>query len=394
MSGGRDGQLVLVGCRVVTPAAVIEQGRIVVGGGRVTEVGTDRPDRGFVVHLGGRWVLPGFIDLHVHGGGGADLVSGDPDEVLRAARFHLAHGTTALLASLVTRPGGDLGRLVGLVSDLARRRVPGEAALLGTHLEGPFLSPDRPGALDPRGFRPPDHACVDSLLEAGRGTVRMVTVAPELPGATRLIRSLARRGVVAALGHTAAGYDEARAGVSAGARHATHLFNAMPPFHHRQPGAVGAILEDPRVSCELILDGVHVHPAAARLAWSALGPQRLVLVTDAMAGAGMPDGSYRIGSIEVRVEGGRAMTHEGAIAGSTLTLDLALRHASEILGVDMVVAARLLATNPARILGLDHERGSLEPGKVADLVVLGDDLTVDHVMTGGRWVAGLEPGES
>jgi len=385
-------RLVLVDCRVVTPRAVIDNGMIAVEGGRVAEVGAGSGSGGRRLPLGGRWVLPGFIDLHVHGGGGSDLVSSDPEEALRAARFHLAHGTTALLASLVARPDGDLAPLLALVSNLGREGAPGGPAIIGAHLEGPFLSPERPGALDPTAFRLPDPAYLDSLLEAGRGALRMVTVAPELPGAVGLIGTLAGKGVMAALGHTAAGYEEARAAIAAGARHVTHLFNAMPSFHHRQPGVVGAVLEDPRVSCELILDGVHVHPAAARLAWSVLGPDRLVLVTDAMAGAGMPDGSYRIGSIEVQVEGGRAMTPDRrAIAGSTLTLDVALRNARRVLGLDMVVAARLLATNPARVLGIGHERGGLEPGKVADLVVLGDDLSIDHVMAAGRWVPGLEP---
>jgi N-acetylglucosamine-6-phosphate deacetylase len=375
---------VLANARVVTPTRVLESGWLRIEDGGIAEVGTGDPGgpAGVSVDLGGSWVLPGFVDIHVHGGGGAAYTSGDPDEARAAAAFHRAHGTTTTLASLVTAGLDDLERAVRALAPLVGDRV-----LAGLHLEGPYLSPSHHGAHDPALLRPPDPRGLARLLDAAGGTVRMVTVAPELPGGLELVRLAVAAGAVAAVGHTDATYAETRAAFDAGARVATHLHNAMRPLHHREPGPAAAALEDERVTVEMINDGVHVHDAVAALAFRAARPARTALITDAMAAAGMPDGAYELGPMDVRVrEGVARLAGGGSIAGSTLTMDSALRRAVRVLGLPMIDAARAAATTPARLLALPT--GALEPGLDADLVVLDDDLAVSSVMVRGKWATG------
>jgi N-acetylglucosamine-6-phosphate deacetylase len=371
---------VLANARVVTPAAVLEPGWVRIEDGRIAALGGDDPPAD-TLDLGGAWVLPGFVDQHVHGGGGGAYTSGDPAEARAAAAFHRSHGTTTTLASLVTAEVDELERIVRALAPLV-----GEGVIDGLHLEGPYLSPARRGAHDPALLRAPDRRALARLLDAGAGTVRMVTVAPELPGGLDLVRQTVAAGAIAAIGHTDATYDEARAAFAAGARVATHLYNAMRELHHREPGPVAAALEDERVTIELINDGVHLHDAVAALAFATAGPARTALITDAMAAAGMPDGRYELGPMDVRVHDGVArLVDGGSIAGSTLTMDVALRRAVQVLGVPMVDAAHAAATTPARRHGLPT--GALEPGLDADLVVLDDSLAVTAVMVQGAWVA-------
>jgi N-acetylglucosamine-6-phosphate deacetylase len=374
----------LANARVVTPDRVLEPGWLRIEGGRIAALGAGEPRPGAVelggagaVDLGRAWVLPGFVDMHVHGGGGASYTSGDPDEARAAAAFHRAHGTTTTMASLVTAKVGELERVLRGLAPLV-----GEGILAGLHLEGPWLSPSHPGAHDPALLQPPDPRALSRLLDAAGGTVRMVTVAPELPGGMELVRRTVDAGAVAAIGHTDATYEAARAAFDAGARVATHLYNAMRPQHHRDPGPVAAALEDVRVAIELINDGVHVHDALCALAFATAGPARTALITDAMAAAGMPDGPYELGATKVSVAGGVArLDNSGSIAGSTLTMDAALRRAVQILGVPIVDAALAAATTPARVLGL--ATGALEPGLAANLVILDDELAVNSVMVRG-----------
>ena len=265
------------------------------------------------IDLGDRWVVPGYIDLHVHGGGGAQCNTTDAEEILAMARFHASHGTTALLATTVAGRVSDLEAAVATIAAVVDRREDGAAAVLGSHLEGPFLSRERPGAMDPALFLDPDPRAVDRLLSASEGTVQMVTVAPELSGALDLVRRLSDDGVVVSLGHSDASYEQTEAAVRAGARAATHLFNAMRPLHHREPGVLGAVLDLDGVSCELICDGIHVDPAALRIAYRAKGTAGVRLVTDAMQAAGMPDGEYQLGSATVMVRAGRAENRGGRL---------------------------------------------------------------------------------
>ncbi|MEO3808892.1 N-acetylglucosamine-6-phosphate deacetylase [Sphaerisporangium sp. B11E5] len=370
----------LTDARVVTPGG-IHEGWLTIEDGRLTHIGRGRAP-GAGESLGGRHVVPGFVDIHTHGGAGASFPSGDQDQARRAAEFHARHGTTTIMASLVTASIEDLSRATAALAELCD-----DGLLAGVHLEGPYIAPSRRGAHDPGLLRHPSPGELTALLKAGRGHVRMVTIAPELPGALDTVRTAVSEGVIAALGHSDATYDQARDGIEAGCTVATHLYNALPPLHHRSPGPVAALLEDPRVTVELINDGVHAHPAMLRLAVSATGAARAVLVTDAMAAAGMGDGTYRLGTMEVDVTGGTAtLTDGGAIAGSTLTMDTAFRRAVHDVGLTLEQATEMSSHTPARVLGIDSRTGSITVGHQADLVVLNDNLTVHRVMRHGTWL--------
>jgi N-acetylglucosamine-6-phosphate deacetylase len=367
--------------RVVTPARVFAPGWVLVEGDRVADVGPGAPDRPADVDLPGATVVPGFVDIHAHGGGGASFDTGSAEDAVAVTRAHLAHGTTTMMASLVTAPPE---RLLASVVELAAAADDGVVA--GIHLEGPWLSAKRAGAHDPALLSDPDPALLDALVEAGRGHLRMVTLAPELPGGLDAIRRLTAAGVVAAVGHTEATYDEARAALDAGAGVGTHLFNAMRPLHHREPGPIAALLEHPDTYVELIADGVHVHPAALRLAAEAK-PHLFVLVTDAMAAAAAADGDYRLGRMTVTVRDGVARLAEGgAIAGSTLTMAAAVKYAVQVAGLPIADVVRAATSSPAALLHLDRV-GALRPGYRADLVALDEGLNVVRVLHRGRWVA-------
>jgi N-acetylglucosamine-6-phosphate deacetylase len=325
----------------------------------------------------GALLAPGFIDIHGHGGAGESYDDG-PDAIRTARALHRAHGTTRAVISLVTAPLEVMERRASMVADLAAT----DADILGSHLEGPFLDPAHKGAHDETLLRAPDLAAVQRLLDAGRGTVRQVTLAPELPGGLDAIRLVVAAGAAAAVGHTGADFTSAHAAFEAGATILTHAFNAMPGLHHRHPGPVAAAASDPRVTLEVIADGVHLHPQVVPIAFAA-APGRIALVTDAMAAAGHADGRYELGSLGVDVTDGVArLAVGGAIAGSTLTQDAALRRAVEA-GVRLADAVAALTSTPARAIGRGDDLGSLAAGFTADAVLLTGELEVRAVWTGG-----------
>ncbi|QKW28138.1 N-acetylglucosamine-6-phosphate deacetylase [Streptomyces seoulensis] len=379
---------VLTGARVVLPTGIVDGGRVIVDGTRIADTGTGAgtgtaPADAETYDVSGHWLVPGFVDLHNHGGGGASF-SGSADDVLTAVRTHRAHGTTTLVASTVTDDMDVLTRQAGLLSELAEQ---GEIA--GVHFEGPFISPCRKGAHSEALLRHPDPAEVRKLLDAARGHAKMVTLATELPGGLDSVRLLAEHGVIAAVGHTDATYEQTVEAIDTGATVATHLFNAMPALGHRAPGPIAALLEDERVTVELINDGVHLHPAALELAFHHAGAARVAFITDAMDAAGSGDGRYLLGPLEVEVTDGVARLVEGdSIAGSTLTLDRAFKRAVTVDGLPVQDVVAALSANPARLLGLDDRIGSLEAGKDADLVLLDEEFTLKGVLRRGAWVVG------
>ncbi|GAB3961552.1 N-acetylglucosamine-6-phosphate deacetylase [Actinoallomurus acanthiterrae] len=374
--------------RVVTVRRVLDPGWLTVQDGRIRGVGAGDPPPGDgpVHDLGGRYVLPGFVDLHMHGGGGAQITTDDPEEILAAVAFHRAHGTTRTLASLVT---DELDRMAASVRTIAEIiRGSADPSIVGVHLEGPFLNPAKRGSHHAEFLLPPDVTALRHLLSAGDGTVRVVTLAPELPGGMDLLREVVSADVIAAVGHTTADFDQARQAFASGARIATHLFNAMRDFHHRDPGPAGAALADDAVTCELINDGFHVHEEAVRIAVGAAGPERIALITDATPAAGMTDGSFHLGPVPVFARDGKVTLSDGTIAGSTLTMDAAVRHAVHCVGLPITTAAIAAATTPATVLGIADRTGSIPPGKDADLVVLSDRLQVETVLKRGTVVHG------
>jgi len=375
----------LTGARVVSAEGILDRGWVRIDGERITGLGSgeppDRPSPARTHDLSGRILVPGFVDMHVHGGGGASYTSGDPADARRAMEAHRRHGTTTTMASLVSASPDDLHRSVTVLADLFS-----EGAIAGIHLEGPWIAHARRGAHDPSTIRAPTAEEIDGLLTSGRGAVRMVTIAPELDGAVDAIRHLVAAGVVVAVGHTEADFRCTLAAVEAGATVGTHLFNAMRPIHQHEPGPVLALLADDRVTLELIADGVHVHEALLRHVLDAAGTARVALVTDAMAAAALGDGRYRLGSLDVTVSAGVA-TLEGTdvIAGSTATMDAMFRHAVQACGLSLRDAAQVTSTTPANALGLT-DVGQLAVGHRADAVVLDDDLHVLKVLHEGRWL--------
>ena len=376
------GTTLLRAARAVDARGTVEDAWILLDGDRIAAVGSGRaaPPADLTVDLGDATLMPGSVDLHVHGGAGASHEDG-PDGIRAALALHRRHGTTRSVLSLVANPVADLARsLAGI-----REVMAADPLVLGAHLEGPFLSPHAAGAHAHEHLVDPTPARIDALLEAGEGVLRQVTIAPELDGALDAIRRLVSAGVVAAVGHTTCSGDLATAAFDAGATVLTHAFNAMPGIHHRQPGPIMAALADERVTLELILDGVHVAPSVAALLLRA-APGRVALVTDAMAAAGSADGRYRLGALDVDVLDGVArLAGADTIAGSTLTQDAALRIAVGEVGLALPDAVAALTLVPARALGLDDRLGLLRAGHAADVVALSPDLAVSRV-----WAAGAE----
>ncbi len=350
-------------------------------GGSITATGTGQhPSADTEIDARGHWLVPGFIDLHGHGGGGHQYDDGI-EAISAGVAAHRAHGTTRSVISLVANPLDALLDSLAAIAGLAAT----DPLVLGSHLEGPFLAQERRGAHHPGHLLEPQPGVVEQLLEAAHGTLRMLTIAPELPNALEAVDVLVENRVTVAVGHTEASFEEAGEAFDRGARVLTHAFNAMPGIHHRAPGPVVAALEDDRVTLELILDGMHVHPAVAKLAFEG-APGRVALVTDAMAAAGVGDGDYRLGALNVSVREGLAMlSGTGTIAGSTLTQDDALRRALEFVEPRDAIAA--LTCTPAKAIGLDDRLGMLAPGYVADAVLLDREWRVTSVWADGSLIA-------
>jgi N-acetylglucosamine-6-phosphate deacetylase len=359
----------------------VEDGHIVSVG-----PGVAAPGDAEIIDLAGRYLAPGFIELHVHGGGGFSLLTEDPAEVEAYARWITSRGVTSFLIGVA---GGEHERTLRALRNSAAffERLPADTAeALGYFLEGPFLNPRRKGAFPEPWLRPPDVEQFRQYVEATGGRLRLLTFAPELPGGDALIGAAVELGVVPSMGHTDATYEEALHAFEAGVRHVTHCYNAMRPFAHRDPGCLGAALTSPEVTCELILDGSHVHPAAAALVVRAKGVDRTVLITDAIPPAGCEGDAIEWEGMKARVVGKAAVREDGSIIGSVATTDDLVRNAVAWLGVTLPDALRMVSGNPARVLGLDERKGSLRAGADADLVVLDDGLRVVMTLVRGRVV--------
>ena len=380
-------RLAVVGGTVVTPTEAIEGGIVLAEDGRITYAGPAREAEpqlsSEMIDARGKLVLPGLIDTHVHGSHGDDVMAGGADGVRRVSRALLRYGTTAYLPSTVSASHADLLRALEACVEAETNSEP-SAEILGVHVEGPFINPRKKGAQPAAAVRDPDHDQCLEYLKAAPGRVKIMTLAPELPGGVELVQRLVAHGVVASLGHSEADYETALRAIEAGATHATHLYNAMPALHHREPNLTTACLNEPAIRAEIIPDGVHVAPEMVRLAAKMKGREGLILVTDAMAAVGCPDGIYRLGDNEVRVEGERCTLLDGVtIAGSMLTMNRAVGKAVAFTGVSLIDATFMASLLPARVCGVAERKGSLEAGKDADIAVLNQDFSAHTTIRGG-----------
>jgi len=359
---------------IVTPGGVLESGALTISDeGLIGEVGPRRtlPGRSADIDAAGFLVLPGFVDLHVHGGGGADFMHGTPEAARQVARAHARFGTTGLLATTLTASRSETDQAIEAAREV-RKAGPGEgeARIFGLHLEGPYICPARRGAQPAQWVRPPDAEELARWIALSRQSIRQITLAPEMDGAEEVITLARANDIIVSVGHTDATAASVEQAIAWGASQATHVFNAMRGLHHREPGAVGACLARPEIVCEVIADGIHLDPLIVRLIFAAKGPSGVVLITDAIEGTARPDGDYELGGQPVFVKDGAAAFADGTLAGSVLTMNRAFANARRFAGVSLTDAARLSSGNAVRQLGLSDQFGELSPGKVADIAIL------------------------
>ena len=340
-----------------------------------------------VLDAAGCWVIPALVDVHFHGCVGEDFSDATPEGLQKIADYELSQGVGYLCPAGMTLPEEQL---LAICRNTAAHRAQntGGAEVAGVHLEGPFLNAAKKGAQNGAYLRDPDVSLLKRLQEAAEGCVKLVTVAPEQPGALGFIRAAVEMGIAVSLGHTTADYDTAKAAFEAGADHATHLYNAMPPLGHRNPGVIGAAFDHPKARAELICDGVHIHPSVVRATFRLFGAERMLLVSDTMRAAGMPDGAYTLGGLDVNVKGPLCTLEDGTIAGSATNLMDCMRTAVSF-GIPLADAVRACTYNPARSIGIDSRVGTLDTGKEASLVLLNQtDLSIRAILFQGRLVSG------
>lgn len=376
---GSNQQFVVRGARIYGERDVIEQGYLAVEKGRITEMGQGEKEFSEEeIQLPSKWtIIPGMIDVHIHGAAGADTMDATLDAIRTMAETLPAEGTTAFLATTMTQEEAFIeNALKNVASYIDQKNQPGKAEVLGIHLEGPFISPKRAGAQPMEAIRLPDVALFQKWQEMARGHIRLVTLAPERDGGLELAAYLKATGVVPSIGHSDATYEEVAAAVKAGVCHATHLFNGMRGLHHREPGVVGAVLLHREIIAELIADGIHVRPEMLDLTWRQKTAEKLILVTDAMRAKCLGEGAYTLGGQAVQVGDGRAILEDGTLAGSIVKMRDAAIQMMSATRCDLRDIIRMTSENPAKQLGLYDRKGSLRPGKDADLVVLDEQLQV------------------
>jgi len=381
---GTTDQVLIKGGTILTPHEVVESGCVLVEKGKILAVGPEaalRPMEGAqVIDAQGMIVTPGFIDIHVHGGMGHDTMDGTPEALEGMARFFVCHGVTSFLPTTITGPRDKILAAIESVDRWSGAEDGAEA--LGVHLEGPYISVEKKGAQPAQYIRPAEPTEYELFFKKDR--IKLLALAPEVPENKDLIAYALQKGATVAVGHSAATYEEVMESASLGLSHAVHTFNGMGGLHHREPGTVGAVLTCDLITAEVIADNIHVHPAMVRLLVRTKRVEMVVLVTDGIRAGGMPDGLYDLGGQEIMVHDGVARTREGSLAGSTLTMDRAVRNVIEAANIPLPQALQMATYNPARAIGVDDRKGSLSPGKDADILLLDDSLTVALTMVKGQ----------
>ncbi|HEX7556141.1 MAG TPA: N-acetylglucosamine-6-phosphate deacetylase [Leptolinea sp.] len=379
-------QILIHNAHIYGPERDWYPGWLVTNGEKISLIGAgDPPDfpREAVtrkIDAGGKTILPGFIDVHAHGAMGYEAMDASEDAIKQISQFYAQHGVTSFLPTTWAAKGEAMGKVVDVVSKIIGPVANG-ATILGAHLEGPYLNPDRSGAQDIKLIRHADRSEAIKFLDSG--IVRMITLAPEFPENEWLIKECVRRGITVSLGHSAADYEQVKKAVQLGVTHATHTYNAMTGLSHREPGTVGAVMTFPEIFCELICDNIHVHPAAQKILIHAKSPKGVILVTDCIRGTGLPEGEYPIDDRIIIIKDGIARLPGGTIAGSILTMERALKNAMASSGLSLREAWPMSSLNAARNIGVSSQKGSIEVGKDADLVLLNDEMEVQLTIADG-----------
>ncbi|MGB2867320.1 MAG: N-acetylglucosamine-6-phosphate deacetylase [Bacteroidota bacterium] len=371
---------------IITPFRILEKGTVVIDGKKISSIGGPKeieiPKTMKVYDGEGMMLTPGFIDLLVHGGGGYGFADMSVEAVEKISQFFFSHGTTGLLAALYSKPEKDMIADVSRIAEFCRISK-GSKNVWGIHLEGPFINRDLHGAMKVDYLWQPSTKGWQKLFEASQGYIRLMTIAPELPGVEEVMRAAAKNDVVLSIGHSSANYQEVLSAIDNGAAHVTHMFNAMRPFHHREPGVVLAALLHNELKVELIADGIHVHPAVMKLIYKIKGEGGILLITDAIRASGMPDGEYTFMDQKIYVKGKKAYLGNKTLAGSTLTMEKAVKNMVQLVGVPLTDAVRMASLNGAKVLGLSHHKGIIAVGKDADLVVLDKEFEVQMTVSEG-----------
>lgn len=372
---------------VITPFKTINNGVVVVEGSKIIAVGK-KEEISFdqyseMINANGLFIIPGFIDLHVHGGGGQDVQGKSKESILAVGRYHLQHGTTSFLPTIMTQPWEEMKKDVMVMRDCMDTEYDG-AEILGIYLEGPYVSPKYCSSHEVKYTRKPSISELMEIVNISRSSIKILTIAPELNGALEMTQEACQRGIVVAIGHSDSSYEETMAGIHSGMTHATHAFNAMRGFHHRELGAVGAILLSEEVTAEIVPDGVHVHPETVKLLIKIKGIEQVVAVTDASSFTGMPQGTYLLGKQKLIVKDGRAVLEDRTLAGSLITMNTAFRNIIRWGKITLPQAVKMTSFNPAKVIGFSYRKGSIEPGKDADIILIDDWFNVKVVMVGGK----------
>jgi len=374
---------------IITPYKTMKNGVVIFESEKIVAVGRESdvkmPKSARIIDASDKIVAPGFIDLHIHGGKGRDIMDASYEAINEIAKFVASHGTTSFVPTTISAPGPDLLRAMEAVKTAMEKGTDG-AEVLGAHLEGPYISLEKHGAHDTNYIRHPSLEEFGEIWETCNHAVRIVTLAPEIEGSRLFIQKLRELGIVVSIGHSNATYIQAIDAIKQGVRHATHVFGRMSGFNHREPGVVGAVLTHDELTAELICDSIHVHPAAMDLLTRAKGSKKVVLVTDAIRAAGMPDGKYALGKQYIIVKDGVSRLESGDLAGSTLTMDRAVRNVMKLVGLPLQTAVEMATINPAVAIGVNGNKGSLELGKDADIVIIDDELNVYMTIVKGNIV--------
>lgn len=391
----KDKKTVISNGTIITPFQILEDKAISIGEGKIIDIKDEKnmniPAEAEVIDAAERFVVPGFIDVHVHGGGGSDTMDGKYEAIKQIANTHSRFGTTAFLPTTMTMSKGKIIESLKSINE-AFVKGTGAAEILGVHLEGPYINSERKGAQKEEDIKNPSIEEFMEFNQASGNLIRLVTIAPEIPGAMELIRWLSEHKIIASVGHSNATYEQVQESIQSGLNHVTHTFNAMKGLDHREPGVVGAALSSPELMAQIIADGIHVLPVVIRILIQTKGIENVVLMTDAIRAASMPEGTYDLGGQEVTVTMGQARLKDGTLAGSVLTMDKAVRNLVTKVGVSLPGSIQMATFNPAKCLGVGDRKGSLKPGKDADIVILNKELKVELTMVRGKVVYKREKG--